>query len=480
MKKTIFCALLAITCSLACCLRLHAQGDVDTTWVGDLPVCELSYDAASFNPDSFAPAHLVFHSAEGVQSYDCRVRHRGGTSLLYDKPNFALKLVDADTGESLDASFLGMRKDNNWILDAMASDHGKVRNRASMDLWLDSSRPPYQQPDEPKAVNGYHGHDVEVYANGSYMGLYCLSERVDRKQLKLKKYKEDDEERGTYYRGLMYKAVNGAETRTPYFLWQKNVPDDERSSYDGVNCEYPDVSDGEPWSWTPLRDNIYWLAAKGYSTFNKGIAGYYDLPVFMDYVLVVDLLCAYDNIGKNFYCWFYDFSSDDRRLGITPWDLDATWGRDCLGGRVSADHEMSNKSNFHTRMSLHYTGYADTLAVRYAALRDSLWTETALCSYFDRYFDLFERTGVWQRELDCWRGTNCKLTDLATERSYIHTWIHNRLLYLDEVYGYAASAAIRTVEADASSAEPQYVDLWGRRVDKDALRPGQLLIPVDR
>lgn len=439
---------------------LRAQ--VDTTWMAELPVIELTYDTAAFSPEQYIPATFVYHSADSTCQLSCRIRHRGGTSLIYDKPNYAIKFID-EAGSPLDASFLGMRSDNNWILDAMASDYAKMRNRVAMDLWLNTSRAPYHQEAEPKAVNGYRGEYVEVYANGDYYGVFCLTERVDRKQLKLKKFRMNADSTGLEHRGLLYKAVDGYMTRTPYFLYQKNVPDDALSHYDGVRAAYPNVREGEPWSWTPLRNNIYYLADYGGATFMGGIGKRFDLPVFDDFILWRDLLYAYDNVGKNFYCWFYDQSSDDRRIGITPWDVDASCGRDVLGMRVPATSTVETPNNYEVCMSDEYAGYRDTLCVRYAQLRDSLWGEDELLSYFDTYFDLLRRTGAWQREVDRWQDSNCKVLDIDIEQQYIHQWLHDRLVFLDAYYGYAREpeVAISTVrdERDAGSVS---VDLWGR------------------
>ncbi len=443
---------------------------IDTTWMADIPVIELTYDDSLFDSENFIPCRMIYHSVDSTCQFVCRVRRRGGTSLLYDKPNYALKFYDAG-GEKRNVSFLGMRSDNNWILDGMAMDFGKMRNRVSMDLWLDFSRPPYHQASEPKSVNGYRGRYVEVYANSQYMGLFCLMERVDRKQLKVKKFKMNEHDSTYYHRGLVYKVINGKDTRTPYFYWQKNVPESTWSYYDGVQCEYPDVSEGEPWTWEPLRKNIYFLAAYSRQSFINGIGKRFDLPVFFDFMLFLDLLYAYDNVGKNYFCWFYDQSSTDQRLGITPWDLDATWGRDVLASRLPATSNLSNKTNFNTRMSQQYTGYADTLALRYAELRDSLWAEQSLLNYFDRYFDLLGRTGVWDRELDRWKDSDCKVRELDLEQDFIHQWIHDRLIYLDSIYGYVEPAAIRAVPSDPSLAPAPCYDLMGRPVPPSAILP---------
>ena len=460
LSLVLFCLLMSVTRAWA------TSADIDTTHIADIPVIELTYDEDVFNPDTFIVGTFSYHDADTLMLQHCRLRHRGGTSLSYAKPNYAIKFINEE-GESKDVRFFGLRKDNNWILDAMASDFGKMRNRVSMDLWLAFSRAPYHQSEEKNAINGYRGQYVEVYANGTYMGLYNMMERLDRKQLKVKKFTTDSITGAQHYRGLIYKAVS-SYSRTPFFLWQSWKPDDTSPNYDGMQCEYPDVSAGEPWSWGPLRNNIYYLAALSGDSFNQRVGGFFDLPVFMDYVLFIDLLQATDNVGKNFYVWFYDRSGSDLRASITPWDLDATWGRNYMGSRTDAGTAMGNKSYFHTYMDEKFYGYADSLALRYASLRDSLWSEDCLVARFDSCFNLLERTGAWERELNRWQGSNCKLRSLAEEQQYIAAWIHDRLEYLDECYGYdPSSAAVTDVRDDADKATPTY-DIYGYRLPSSA------------
>ena len=446
-----------------CLMNLPLKAQLpDMTWVKQLPVIELTYDIASFETESFSPASLTYYEADTTRQYACTIRHRGGSSVVFDKPSYSIKFLD-EAGASLDVSFLDMRSDNYWILDAAAGDQSKIRNRASMDLWLDFSHKPYHQAQEPKAINGTRGHFVELYANGSYAGLYCLSERIDRKQLKLKKFKSDIETGESYYRGLLYKAVYSIGTRTPFFMYNSEKPSSDRlAEWDGMKNEYPDVLDGEPWSWEPLLLSIRRIAYKS-SQFPTYAKSFFDLPVFIDYVLFVDLMCGLDNVGKNYYCWYYDYSSGDTRLGYTPWDMDATWGRDWAGEKMSADRPLTNRTNLHTRLAESYPGYADTLAMRYAELRFTHWAEDSVCSYFDRYFDLFDQTGAMTREVQRWKDSNCRVNTVASEKEYLHEWIHDRLAYMDGEYNFDPEA-IQVPKTDTDEHSEDACDLFGRPV----------------
>ena len=107
-------------------------------------------------------------------------------------------LEDQGDGErDVDLPGLGRTVDK-CNLDAAAVDRSHFRNRLAMDLFNSYSRLPY-----PTAYDGRHGINgsyVEVWTEGRYSGLYCLTDRVNRKLLGGKKMKN-----GTL-RGIVYKC----------------------------------------------------------------------------------------------------------------------------------------------------------------------------------------------------------------------------------------------------------------------------------
>jgi hypothetical protein len=96
-----------------------------------------------------------------------------------------------------------MRSCSSWILDAMAIDRICMRNRVAFDIWNDFSRLPYDSGFERR--NGTEGRFVEVYINDRYYGIYCMSDRINRNLLNLKKVSEDEGGSITV-RGVLYKS----------------------------------------------------------------------------------------------------------------------------------------------------------------------------------------------------------------------------------------------------------------------------------
>ena len=396
-----------------------------------LPIVRLTHDAVE--SESFSPSTFTLVTPDGgVEQYAAELRWRGATALLYSKKSYAVKLLDAD-GADLDASLLGMREDNSWILDAMTVDKSRLRNRATMDMWLDFSTPPYYAATEDRLVNGTRGRFVEVFIGDRYWGLYCLSEKVDRKQLRLKKFK-DGTPRGLLYKLVKYDdllAITDPSPSNESFTWQK------------WECSYPDVRKGEPIDWQPLFDITTFFAGPDADYIGQHLAERVDLPLWTDYNLFCDLFHGDDNACKNIYAYYRDVTAQPAEpLCICPWDLDATWGRAWDGTEVDPESNcfVVNAVNYHVVLSMGDEGAL--LSQRWAELRGGPFTAEAVWPYFQRYFDLFATSGAASRETERWSGTDGIMLDFEAEQAYMRQWLDRRIPYLDADYGYDPNAGI--------------------------------------
>lgn len=373
------------------------------------------------------------------------IKTRGAYSSGLPKKAYAIKLKSSDAETSFNYSFLGLRSDNNWILDAMYIDPARMRNRVSTDLWNEFSTRPYYAASEPAMVNGTRGNFVEVFLNDSYNGLYCMTEKVDRKQLKLKKLVYSADSTTVTQRGGLYKAGDWTiATLLGNGLINNfggiSAFDNKNSSWNGFEAKYPDMDDGEPINWQPLYNSIY---ASSYLTkdidFNANIATYYDLPLFLDYYLFIELMLATDNQGKNMYLAVYD-QTVSPKLSLAPWDMDGTWGirwngsTDVTGPNQNFDNfvitnEHAQNELFLRLKRLNFDEYNTKLKDRYKQLRSSYFTYNNLMARFQNYCSLFNISGAANRELKRW-----SIKDINYEMNYLSTWITARLNYLDNQY----------------------------------------------
>lgn len=430
---------------------------------GSLPRVNLSYTTLA--TDTFNIGNLQLVQDSDTISLRMQVRHRGASSLQYDKPSYALKLYDT-LGVKLDTALLGMRSDNYWILDAMAIDKARMRNRVAMNLWLEFSRKPWYQDLEPKMINGYRDQMVAVYVNDLPQGIYCLMERVDRKQLKLKKYSERKGIQGT-----LYKAWDNV-TSSAFHLPQ-TPPVDTMTIYDSWEIKYPDLEDGEPITWQPIY-HLLQIAQRTGSNFSDSIAEHLDIPVFTDYVLLCQLLSARDNERKNVNLSFYQAGAE--RALFTPWDMDHSWGRMYNSHEEAPDCEMFNNHQLYNQLNACYH-FQDTLAARYAELRGNYFSIEHIDSLFAPYFELYARTGMDTIEAQLWSGHNGIVFDIPSEQQYIHDWVEQRLEYLDSVYSYTVLPTTQTTKITTTTKKywkdrclyiqrgKDRYDIYGRKID---------------
>jgi hypothetical protein len=378
------------------------------------------------------------------------LKTRGAYSAKFEKVALSIKLKYDNGIAPIDRSFFGLRKDNNWVLDAMCIDLARMRNRVSTDLWNDFSIKPLYA--EPGMINGTRGHFVEVFINDTYFGLYSMTEKVDRKQLKLKKFEPATPTSPVIQHGALYK-VDGwsfeslmGNTRSSYYQAGQAIGNSSNTSesWKGYATKYPDLGDGEPIDWKTMRDAV--VLCSDFTTdavFASEAPKRFDLPQILDYYLFLEFILAADNQGKNMYFATID-QSVSPMLFITPWDLDATWGRRWNGTSSATgpnqdfdsfvDKSVQAQSNLFYRLKkLNVGGFKDNLPIRYRELRGSFFSFNSVMNRFQTYQATFMKSGALKRELARWSGTTFA-PDTNFDLSFLFTWISSRIAFLDKQY----------------------------------------------
>ena len=418
------------------------SGSTSHTWqlaFTFLPVVTLS---GSFNND-YQPCSITVTLPGGTtgETFTAKGKHRGGITNEdhCHKRNYHIKLVDAQ-GNKVNRPLLGMCNDNSWILDAGQIDLARIRNHVGMDLWRDFASQPYYFGLTPNAVGGVHSEFVELFLNGAYRGLYSLGEPIDRKQLRLKKFDEDTGEiHGLLWKGVSWDAPVTMQTvRADY----NNFSD----RWGGLELKYPDLDEVCPTDWATFYNAAQFVVASSDEDFCAYVADYFDLPVLGDYYLLCQLLKAIDNRGKNMY-WFIHDQAADKRISVTPWDLDPTTGQ------YWTDWWMPDKDN-HTDPSLEMPmghrlfdrlvalnpggAYVQTLR-RYWQLRTSTFALDSLTARYIVPIERLQLAGTAQREADRWSGDEdiaYTTLDFDEQKTLIAQWLLKRLKLLDKQFQY--------------------------------------------
>ena len=420
------------------------------------------YDYAQGNISLLSP-----EAAEPTNSF-AKVKWRGGSTNTADKHkrNYKIKTLN-EKGKKQEISLLGMREDNNWILDAGQIDLFRLRNRIATEIWNDFATKPYYASKEPKAKSGVTGKVVEVILNNEYRGIYSLTEAMDRKELKLKKYDDKNQE----FHGQLWKVSSW--DKATFWDIDKDY-DNPQETWHAFETKYPDIDDVNPTDYSPLYEAIDFVANSNDEAFKKEVGDYFDIPVLIDYQLFQETLKPVDNNGKNMYWGIYDVAKS-KKLTLAIWDLDASVGQywQCSTplhpNYVLPNTDLGVKDGFnlyHRLSSLNVDNYNEKVANRYHELRKTYFSEENLISRYQGYYDMLVKSGAASREECKWS----KDSDIGgyplnfkSEIEYIKNWIINRLNYLD-TNQFPISTNISEIHQKENSVQKPIYNMLGQKV----------------
>jgi len=389
-------------------------------------------------PDDKLPADFVYADDDQLLKSVIGIETRGGFTSGLPKKTYDLEFWTDTTGtEKVDVSFGGLRSDDDWILDAVYNEPLRVNAFVAHQLWLDLYRLPYAA-DQPEAKPGADVRWCEVFRNGKYDGVYFLSEQVDRKQLKLKKFREADNR----LRGELYKTFgNSAATD---FLFLPAPPADGVPAWRGFEAKYPD-RDGSRWG--TLYDLLDFSINANDADFNSELTRNFDLDNLVDYFLYINLTSAEDNARKNVFYARYD---DDEPYLLIPWDLDGTFGNKWNG--LEADYPVDSiiGNRLYDRIiRLNTDGFNDQLCRRYADLDGAgFYNPDDLNARIKAEYDYLNENGVYQREERRWPES---VKSSAEHLDYTFDWNEDRASFLK------AWTCDMTVPVTAPAAAPRFI-----------------------
>lgn len=446
MKKIIICAII-IACNI---LQIQAQTSTN------IPIVKLE---GTFGNDYQKGTVTVIQGNDTLQQ-TAKIKWRGGTTNAPDKHkrNYKIKFDE-------DVKLFGLRKDNNWILDAGQADVFRLRNRIATELWNDFARKPYYYADEPEVNTGVRGKVVEVYLNDEYRGIYALTEAMDRKELKLKKFK------GTTIKGQLWKADDWRMTM------MYDVPtayDNTKERWEGFELKYPEIDDLNPSDYSTLVDAINFVVTSSDDDFKAHVGEYFDLPALEDYYIFTNVTGAVDNLGKNMYWAVYD-KTKDKRLTLAVWDLDCTMGAKWLSQYspdfISPTYNFPQQINVIERMkNLDVDNFNENVYRRYTECRKNVLSEDSLIARYENYYNLLHNNGADVREENLWSGdsdVSGEEINFSKELEYIKSWIHTRLNFLDN----NVFTSIKNVEYQDNYNNSHIYNLQGIEV-KEPLKAG--------
>ena len=382
-----------------------------TIYFTKLPIILIESDNTIVD-DPKVLANLVYTDDEQTVTSNIGIELRGGFSQSYPKKTYDIEFWEDEIGdETVDFQFGELREDDDWILDALYNEPLRLRSYTASKLWK-GIHIPYHIHDEPEAKSGADVMYVEMFINGQYNGLYNLSEQVDRKQLKLKKYKDDM--RGELHKGSSW---GGAVTFTGLPSYNNDV-----RLWGGYEFKYPDEDKITDW------DNLYqftnFVMASSESDFERDIWSQFVEDNFIDYFLFLNLIRATDNTGKNIYLAKY---KTDEPYFYVPWDLDGCFGTNWQGNNSNITNDILTNEFMDRVINEKPNNTFLNLANKWFDYRDGIFSNSSLSNTISQQYDYFQTNKIYERESLVFSNYSFNNQSLT----YTLNWLENRLFYLD-------------------------------------------------
>ncbi len=386
-------------------VEVHGEKKCILLQFTNLPVVQVITPNTIYDePKTLARIDIHFpEQGKASETYVAGIEYRGKTSQQYPKKSYGFSLKGSfDSNDDRSYALFDMKSNNDWILDAMWIDNGRMRNIASFELWDMMDDHKYQ---------GISGVSVELFLNNEHQGLYSLNENINAEHLGL-----------TNTTGVLYKAYDWGNGATTFEFLNDEPPG--INIWDSWEQKYPDPKSCI--NWDPLYELRWLVVNEDDAFFTEKIISSVDIWNFVDYYLFLNLTFSLDNIGKNTFLVKEDC---DDLFRIIPWDMDGSWGVFWDGTHTGYQGMLSN--NLFDRMQSTNAGDFNTLVIqRWYSLRGNIFSEENLRNHFSAHFNTLTQSDIMDQENAVWDRN----IDMETEKDYLFSWIHNRLVWLDTYF----------------------------------------------
>ena len=426
----------------------------------NLPIVWIEVGGEEIHRNSRIAARMkVIDNGQGRLNYADTLRHPGqridykgnialryrGNSTYNDSPKkaYSFRTLEQPLHKCYNkqkVSILGMDKDDNWALLAPYSDKSMMRDLLAFEI----SRPWMEFVPE--------GRYCEVFLDGTYYGVYILSEVVSRGKGRLHLNNpgpRGDELTGGY---LLEVDCNDEKTYTSKFppVTANGTPLHDRRII--IQYKHPDYDELSSAQLNYIHGRIdkmeQAIAAGNYDWI-------IDVTSFIDYQLAMELghnVDAYRLSGK----FYKRRDSTDPRFKMALWDMNQAYGNTnrLEGWRTdtwiyqSTDlmyragevylppfwwQRLNSDPKYTARLKERWAQYRiSTLnEQRLMATVDSLANVLTACGAIDRNSQAWPRWGVW-----VWPNKYVA-ESFDDEVSYLKQWLHDRLAWMDQELGFA-------------------------------------------
>jgi len=401
---------------------------------------------------------IVFRSNIGIE-------YRGSTSYrLFDQKSYGFELRDVADNDT-DSAIMDFPIQSDFILYAPANDKSLIRNTLIYDLsnqiGMYASRTKY----------------VQLYIDGSYLGLYVLMEKMkrDKSRVNISKMATTDNDASQVTGGYIIKIDKSAGDNS-IVGWEADAIYTEalsfRSQYDSYGnkivyapygpkkgaetyymYEYPkyDAITGSQKTYlqTYINDFENTLLSNNFSNATTGYSKYIDENSFIDFLILNEFAYNPDAYRLS------TFMNKDRlgKLKMGPiWDFNLGFGNDDRTTFINASTWMFNFNNYYPgdawlinfwwKKLLSDPAFATKLKSRWVNHRSTVLSEQNIANSIEKQITVLKINNSIDKHFERWKILGVKLPynnfvgkTHQEELDFLKSWISKRLLWMDSEIG---------------------------------------------
>lgn len=423
----------------------------------NLPVIFINTQAQQIDRDERITVKMkIIHNGDGQVNYmdtlahpgqtvdydgEIGLKYRGNSSFTNsDKKPYAIRPLDA-AGKKAKVSLLGMGKDNDWALLAPYADKSMIRDVFAFIL----ARPYFEYVPT--------GRFCEMIMDGTYYGVFILSERVRTGKFRLDL--PDPGEEGDKLTGGYHLEVDRDDEPVYY---SKHTPVNssgnmiygKRISYQYKSPEIDDLTENQKnyiHNHIDEFENSFSIA--NYTDPEVGYRKYIDVTSFIDYLLSTEFCHNVDGYRLSTNLYKYR-DSVDPRFKMSLWDMNLGFGNADYSDGWKYDTWAYNFNDanpsddqlvpFWWYKLLKDDSFTKELKERWTLYRETDYSDEHIEQTIDSLTTLLNGKGAQERNSQAWPRWGRYVwpnkyiaTSYADEISYLKNWIKQRLIFMDKM-----------------------------------------------
>ncbi|WP_373514397.1 CotH kinase family protein [Persicitalea sp.] len=432
---------------LAACLFVEVTAQSIPT-SSNLPIVIIKTNSQAIVDEPKIMADMgIIYNGNGVRNnvtdpfnhYDGKIgiEIRGNSSQLSPKKSFGFETRNADSS-NLNVPLLGMPSENDWIFFNTFGDETYMR-----DVLLHAlARKTGRYSSRTIFVEMFVTADDSLQYE-DYRGVYVLMEKIkrDKNRVDISNLEYKDSTGNALTGGYIVKIDHHVGNPGPY--WESQQPNECGDFRTDFELHEPDDDDVHPNHLTYIQKYLdefeTALNDPAFADLTKGYRKYADVPSFVDYFLLSEVMRSADAYSHSTYM-YKNRDSKGGKLVMGPlWDYNSSTGNtpynfcaanDTIGWQYQSQRlcRVDRKQPFWWKRLLDDPAYVAALQVRWVTLRSDILKTSNVVAMIDQNVGIVAE--AQPRDYERWDVVG-ERGDFATEIAYLKEWLTRRLDWMD-------------------------------------------------